>query len=155
MATFQKFPYVRSKVQSDLFPVTQYHEINEDYISEESEENGTEELDNGFKKQDICSEVIVKVIAAHRALLSILCQIGSVLLWPRKLRDLFFKRNVCKDFERFLLVMFVGLNGLNKDFIFDWMENRDQIRDPTIFDHYNRVYNDVISGKYANNRRYR
>ena len=67
--------------------------------------------------------------------------IGEAKLWPKNIRKLFWKKNV-KYFERFMLCLFVYINGLQQDIFIGWCELMGLLRDHAAKSHIISLFSD-------------
>ena len=87
--------------------------------------------------------------------------IGPANLWPHKIRELFWKKNL-KHFHRIIVCAFVYVNGLNPELFFEWCELLELGRDRPAKNHFRALFRYFDNGNcsrslYAfnvTNRRY-
>ena len=65
--------------------------------------------------------------------------VGLQNLWPNRIRDLFWSRNV-KYFDRQVVAAFVFVNGLNPEIFLEWVNLIGMARDRPAIDHFKWLF---------------
>ena len=65
--------------------------------------------------------------------------LGDAKLWPKKIRRLFWTKNV-KHFDRIILSSFVFVNGLNPVIFLEWVELMGLCRDRAARNHFDALF---------------
>lgn len=73
--------------------------------------------------------------------------IGDKSKWPRKIRALFWTRNL-KHFDRCIVAVFVYVNGLNPDIFLEWAEKQFLCRDKAAFTHFQNLFKAFEQKRY-------
>lgn len=74
--------------------------------------------------------------------------IGKASLWPVRIRRLFWTKNI-KNFERFIVCVFVYVNGLNPELFKEWALLMGLLRDNEAHRHVDYLFTKFEEGKYA------
>ena len=68
--------------------------------------------------------------------------IGDAKHWPKKIRKLFWTRNL-RNFDRFLICLFAYVNGLNPLLLIEWATMKGLCRDNSAISHMKFLLEDL------------
>ena len=71
--------------------------------------------------------------------------IGPAKLWPHKIRNLFWTKNL-QHFDRLIVCAFVYVNGLNPELFFEWTELLELARYRPARNHFRAIFKYFYNG---------
>lgn len=79
--------------------------------------------------------------------------IGNASLWPIRIRRLFWTQHL-RYFQRFLIVIFSYVNGLNPQLLIEWLKIQRGFSNAESERHVRELFIRLEEGKYNNHTRY-